>query len=266
MQTGAADSIAHHPIGLLTRLRFRVTVNTDNRLMSGTSMSREMGLLVSELGWTLEDLRWATINAMKSAFIPFDERLALIDEVIKPGYAALAWAPEPCSSHPALGRSLDRAQGQRPAGRRQGCGGVVVCRGRAERHPDQLRGTERPGPRCPRARRGGRRGGPPRLAGTGAVARSARRAPAGRTRPREVFLLVDGPGFQFVVPCRPDQLARARSFAAAVCAAGARPADAPIRRGAGPGFPRSAIARPAPNQPLAGTRVQPRNQPTNAPG
>ncbi len=89
VQTGAADSIAHHPIGLLTRLRFRVTVNTDNRLMSGTSMSREMGLLVSELGWTLDDLRWATINAMKSAFIPFDERLALIDEVIKPGYAAL---------------------------------------------------------------------------------------------------------------------------------------------------------------------------------
>jgi adenosine deaminase len=92
VQTGAADSIAHHPIGLLTRLRFRVTVNTDNRLMSGTSMSREMGLLVSELGWTLDDLRWATINAMKSAFIPFDERLALIDEVIKPGYAALATA------------------------------------------------------------------------------------------------------------------------------------------------------------------------------
>jgi adenosine deaminase len=90
VQTGAADSIAHHPIGLLTRLRFRVTVNTDNRLMSGTSMSREMGLLVSELGWTLDDLRWATINAMKSAFIPFDERLALIDEVIKPAYAALA--------------------------------------------------------------------------------------------------------------------------------------------------------------------------------
>ncbi|MFL6101165.1 MAG: adenosine deaminase [Actinomycetales bacterium] len=90
VQTGAADSVAHHPIGLLSRLRFRVTVNTDNRLMSGTSMSREMGLLVSELGWTLDDLRWATINAMKSAFIPFDERLAIIDDVIKPGYAGLA--------------------------------------------------------------------------------------------------------------------------------------------------------------------------------
>lgn len=89
VQTGAADSVALHPISLLKRLRFRVTVNTDNRLMSGTSMSREMGLLVGEAGWTLEDLRWVTINAMKSAFIPFDERLAIIDEVVKPGYAAI---------------------------------------------------------------------------------------------------------------------------------------------------------------------------------
>ena len=89
VQTGAAKSIAEHPIGLLARLRFRVTVNTDNRLMSGTSMTREMQLLVDEAGWTLDDLRWATINAMKSAFLPFDERLAIIDDVVKPGYAAL---------------------------------------------------------------------------------------------------------------------------------------------------------------------------------
>jgi adenosine deaminase len=90
VQTGAATSIAGHPINLLKRLRFRVTVNTDNRLMSGTSRSREMQLLVDELGWTVDDLRWVTVNAMKSAFLPFDERLALIEDVIKPGYAALA--------------------------------------------------------------------------------------------------------------------------------------------------------------------------------
>jgi adenosine deaminase len=89
IQTGAASSIAEHPIGLLTRLRFRVTVNTDNRLMSQTSMSKEMGALVEAFGYTLEDLRWFTINAMKSAFLPFDERLAIIDDVIKPGYAEL---------------------------------------------------------------------------------------------------------------------------------------------------------------------------------
>ena len=89
VQTGAAASIAEHPIGMLRRLGFRVTVNTDNRLMSGTSMSREMDLLSKAFGYGLNDLQWFTVNAMKSAFIPFDERLAIIDERIKPGYAAL---------------------------------------------------------------------------------------------------------------------------------------------------------------------------------
>jgi adenosine deaminase len=87
LQTGAAASIAEHPIGLLAKLRFRVTVNTDNRLMSGTSMSRELALLAEAFGYGLEDFRWFAINAMKSAFIPFDERLAIIDNVIKPWYA-----------------------------------------------------------------------------------------------------------------------------------------------------------------------------------
>ncbi|GAB3816351.1 adenosine deaminase [Micromonospora zhanjiangensis] len=89
VQTGAASSIAEHPIGLLRDLRFRVTVNTDNRLMSGTSMSREMALLVEAFGYGWAELQWFTVNAMKSAFIPFDERLAIIDEVIKPAYAKL---------------------------------------------------------------------------------------------------------------------------------------------------------------------------------
>jgi adenosine deaminase len=89
LQTGAAASIAEHPITTLKDLRFRVTLNTDNRLMSGTTLGREMRLLVDEAGWSLADLRWVTINALKSAFIPFDERLALIEDVVKPGYAAL---------------------------------------------------------------------------------------------------------------------------------------------------------------------------------
>lgn len=88
VQTGAAPSIAAHPITLLTRLRYRVTLNTDNRLMSDTSMTREMHALVTEAGWDIDDLRWVTTNAMKSAFLPFDERLALIEGTIKPGYAA----------------------------------------------------------------------------------------------------------------------------------------------------------------------------------
>jgi adenosine deaminase len=89
IQTGAAASIAQHPITLLKDLRFRVTVNTDNRLMSRTSMSHEMNLLMVEAAWSLADMRWVTINAMKSAFLPFDERLNLIDTVIKPGWSAL---------------------------------------------------------------------------------------------------------------------------------------------------------------------------------
>ncbi|AJE42182.1 adenosine deaminase [Streptomyces nodosus] len=89
LQTGAADSYAGHPVGLLRRLHFRVTVNTDNRLMSGTSMSREFAHLVAAFGYTLDDLQWFSVNAMKSAFIPFDERLAMINDVVKPGYAAL---------------------------------------------------------------------------------------------------------------------------------------------------------------------------------
>ncbi len=90
VQTGAVTSIAEHPIGLLTKLRFRVTVNTDNRLMSATSMSQEMTKLVEAFGYGMADLRWFTINAMKSAFVPFDERLAIIDSTIKPAYAILA--------------------------------------------------------------------------------------------------------------------------------------------------------------------------------
>jgi adenosine deaminase len=90
LQTGAAGSIAEHPFGLLARLRFRVTVNTDNRLMSATSMSRELALLSEAFGYGAADWRWFAVNAMKSAFIPFDERLALIEDVVKPGYAELA--------------------------------------------------------------------------------------------------------------------------------------------------------------------------------
>ncbi len=89
VQTGAAKSIAEHPIGMLRQLHFRVTVNTDNRLMSGTSMTREMTLLAEEFDYGWADLQWFTINAMKSAFIGFDERLTIINTQIKPIYAAL---------------------------------------------------------------------------------------------------------------------------------------------------------------------------------
>ncbi|HEX4831476.1 MAG TPA: adenosine deaminase [Trebonia sp.] len=88
VQTGAASSISSHPIRLLRQLRFRVTVNTDNRLMSQVSLSSEFALLSREFGYGWRDIEWLTVNAMKSAFIGFDERLRLIDTVIKPGFAA----------------------------------------------------------------------------------------------------------------------------------------------------------------------------------
>ncbi len=95
VNTGVVPSIAAHPIGLLRRLRFRVTVNTDNRLMSNTTMSAEFEKLHEAFGYGIDDFRWLTVNAMKSAFAPFEERLALIDRVIKPAYATLAGARTP---------------------------------------------------------------------------------------------------------------------------------------------------------------------------
>ena len=88
VQTGAVASIKDHPIGLLRELSFRVTVNTDNRLMSGVSLSSEFHALTEAFGYGWADIQWLTINAMKSAFAPFDERLNIINSVIKPGFAA----------------------------------------------------------------------------------------------------------------------------------------------------------------------------------
>ncbi len=90
VQTGAARSIVEHPIGLLRRLLFRVTVNTDNRLMSGVTLSSEFAALVDAFGYDWSDIRWLTVNAMKSAFLPFDERLAIINGILKPWYADAA--------------------------------------------------------------------------------------------------------------------------------------------------------------------------------
>ena len=87
VHSGAARSIEEHPIGLLSKLRFRVTVNTDNRLMSHITVSEEFAKLVDAFDWGWEEIRWATINGMKSAFHPFDQRLHIINGIIKPWYA-----------------------------------------------------------------------------------------------------------------------------------------------------------------------------------
>ncbi len=89
VHTGAVASIADHPIDMLRRLRFRVTVNTDNRLMSDVTLSSEFETLTRVFGFGLDEMQWLTLNAMKSSFAPFDQRLRLINGVIKPGYARL---------------------------------------------------------------------------------------------------------------------------------------------------------------------------------
>jgi adenosine deaminase len=90
LQTGAAKTYSEHPIGMLAKLRFRVTLNTDNRLMSRTSMSNEMSECVKSFGWKFADLQRVTVNALKSSFIPFEERLEIIEKVVKPAYAAIS--------------------------------------------------------------------------------------------------------------------------------------------------------------------------------
>jgi len=82
LQTGAATSIANHPITGLRDLDFAVSINTDNRLMSATSMTREMTRLVNEAGWSLDDLLDATLTAVWSAFIHHDSRHELGEYVI----------------------------------------------------------------------------------------------------------------------------------------------------------------------------------------
>jgi adenosine deaminase len=89
VHTGVVAELADHPIGLLRDLRFRVTVNTDNRLMSGLTLSSELAACAAVFGWGWDTLSWLAINAMKSAFYPFDDRLVIIETMIKPGFARL---------------------------------------------------------------------------------------------------------------------------------------------------------------------------------
>src|SRR6202166_958252 len=87
VHTGATPSLAEHPFKILYQEKFRVTLNTDNRLMSRTTMSQEFAAAAETFGLDLNDFEKITINAMKSAFLPYGQRLAFIYSAIKPGYA-----------------------------------------------------------------------------------------------------------------------------------------------------------------------------------
>src|SRR5271165_5208718 len=95
VHTGATPSLAEHPFKILYQEKFRVTLNTDNRLMSDTSMTREFEAAADTFGLTLDDFEKITINAMKSAFLPYDQRCRFIYSVIKPGYAKIRDTPAP---------------------------------------------------------------------------------------------------------------------------------------------------------------------------
>ena len=87
VHTGAAPSLSEHPFKIFYQEKFRVTLNTDNRLMSDTTMTKEFEAARDTFGLSLEDFEKITINAMKSAFVSYDQRCDFIYSVIKPGYA-----------------------------------------------------------------------------------------------------------------------------------------------------------------------------------
>ena len=89
VHTGATPALDQHPFKVFYKEGFRVTLNTDNRLMSNTSMTKEFEAAADTFGLTLSDFEKITVNAMKSAFLPYDRRCDFIYKVIKPGYARI---------------------------------------------------------------------------------------------------------------------------------------------------------------------------------
>src|SRR5579864_1547165 len=94
VHTGATPSLAEHPFRIFYQEKFRVTLNTDNRLMSDTSMTQEFEAAAATFGLSLDDFEKITINAMKSAFLPYKQRCQIIYSVIKPGYSKIRESPE----------------------------------------------------------------------------------------------------------------------------------------------------------------------------
>jgi len=86
VHTGAVDKLENHPFIKFFREGFRVFLNTDDRLMSDTTLTKEYLTAADYFGITLDDIEKLNINAMKSSFLPHKDRLKFIYNVIKPGY------------------------------------------------------------------------------------------------------------------------------------------------------------------------------------
>ncbi|GAA1691987.1 adenosine deaminase [Microcella alkalica] len=94
LQTGAiaqwGDELVDHPLDLFYQLGFRVTVNTDNRLMSGTTLSRELALVADAFGYGVADILAFQLNAAEAAFLPVEDRVELAEMLVEGFEAALA--------------------------------------------------------------------------------------------------------------------------------------------------------------------------------
>lgn len=94
VHTGAVKSLEAHPFAVLFKNRFRVTLNTDDRLMSNLTLTDEYLAAAKTFSLKFDDLEKITINAMKSAFLPHDERLRYIYDVLKPGFSKVRTTSE----------------------------------------------------------------------------------------------------------------------------------------------------------------------------
>jgi adenosine deaminase len=110
VQTSAIRDLASHPIKLYKALGLRVTVNTDNRLVTDTTVSKELWLCHTQLGFTMADLKAVVLSGFKSAFLPFhvkQQYLRKVSEELKcfqdDGTKVLPPAP---SSRHEIGREL----------------------------------------------------------------------------------------------------------------------------------------------------------------
>jgi adenosine deaminase len=91
IQTRAAPDLASHPLPFFYTYGLRVTINTDNRLVTDTTVSKEMLLIHQTYGLGLEDLKELIISGFKSAFLPYREKADLLKKVT----AELAQIKEP---------------------------------------------------------------------------------------------------------------------------------------------------------------------------
>jgi adenosine deaminase len=90
VQVGAVPSIEEHPIAAFLRRGFNVGVNTDNRLMSKVMPSSEMHVVASTFGLDWTEIGQLVENAIMASFAPWDTRVRLVHDVVRPAYVALA--------------------------------------------------------------------------------------------------------------------------------------------------------------------------------